>query len=51
MAASLAADKRKLLAGETASWALVQALGEDSVKVDKSPVTLLKALKNPVELE
>ncbi|KAJ1959075.1 hypothetical protein GGI12_004530 [Dipsacomyces acuminosporus] len=49
--ASLVANKRKLLAGRTASLALVEALGIDNVKLDKSPITLLKALKNPVELE
>ncbi|KAJ2251855.1 hypothetical protein GGI13_003610 [Coemansia sp. RSA 455] len=51
LSASLVQSKRKLLAGQNASWALVKALGEDNVKVDKSPITMLKSLKNPTELD
>ncbi|KAJ2487872.1 hypothetical protein EV174_000303 [Coemansia sp. RSA 2320] len=51
LSASLVQRKRKLLAGQTASWALVEALGKDNVTVGKSPINLLKALKNPIELE
>ncbi|KAJ2162858.1 hypothetical protein GGF46_000240 [Coemansia sp. RSA 552] len=47
----LVQDKRQLLAGPTASWALVQALGVDNVDVGKSPITELKAIKNSTELK
>ncbi|KAJ2774648.1 hypothetical protein IWQ56_000489 [Coemansia nantahalensis] len=50
MSASVGAEK-KLLAGPTASWALVQALGADKVMVKQSPITMLKALKNEAEQE
>ncbi|KAJ2880417.1 hypothetical protein H4R27_004730, partial [Coemansia aciculifera] len=51
LSTTLVQSKRKLLAGQNASWALVKALGEDNVKVDKSPITMLKSLKNPTELD
>ncbi|KAI8319975.1 Creatinase/aminopeptidase [Martensiomyces pterosporus] len=51
LSSALVQSKRQLLAGRTASWALVEALGADNVRIGKSPVTLLKALKNPVEME
>ncbi|KAJ2692344.1 hypothetical protein H4218_006363, partial [Coemansia sp. IMI 209128] len=51
LSASLVQKKRKLLAGQTASWALVKALGEGNVKVDKSPINMLKSMKNPTELD
>lgn len=51
MTTTLVENKRQLLAPNTASWALVKALGKDNVKVGKSPVTLFKALKNKAELE
>ncbi|KAJ1736109.1 hypothetical protein LPJ61_000159 [Coemansia biformis] len=50
LSASIGGEQR-LLAGPTASWALVQALGPDKVKVGTSPVTTLKALKNAAEQE
>ncbi|KAJ2059950.1 hypothetical protein GGI17_004062 [Coemansia sp. S146] len=34
LSASLVQSKRKLLAGQNASWALVKALGEDNVKLE-----------------
>ncbi|KAJ1987066.1 hypothetical protein GGI25_000190 [Coemansia spiralis] len=43
--------EERLLAGATASWALVTALGEARVELGSSPITLLKALKNATEME
>ncbi|KAJ2484672.1 hypothetical protein IWW37_006121 [Coemansia sp. RSA 2050] len=51
LSATLVQEKRRLLAGQNASWALVKALGEANVKVDKSPINMLKSLKNPTELD
>ncbi|KAJ1855222.1 hypothetical protein GGH12_003199 [Coemansia sp. RSA 1822] len=50
MSVGLAESEGRLLVGKTASWALVEALGESNVKVDSSPIVLLKALKNATEL-
>ncbi|KAJ2860092.1 hypothetical protein GGI22_002811 [Coemansia erecta] len=50
LSASLAQEKSRLLAGSSVSWALAKALN-NTVFVGKSPIALLKALKNPVELE
>ncbi|KAJ2359427.1 hypothetical protein IWW50_003904 [Coemansia erecta] len=51
LSAALAQGERQLLAGKSASWALVEALGAANVRLDKSPITLLKALKNATEIE
>ncbi|KAJ2386032.1 hypothetical protein H4S02_004045 [Coemansia sp. RSA 2611] len=51
LSASLVQSKRQVLAGQTASWALVQALGAENINIAQSPITRLKALKNAVELQ
>ncbi|KAJ1668498.1 hypothetical protein IW140_000330 [Coemansia sp. RSA 1813] len=51
MSASLAQEKSRLLAGSSVSWALAKALGDDNLVIDSAPITQLKALKNPVELD
>ncbi|KAJ2547340.1 hypothetical protein EV175_005258 [Coemansia sp. RSA 1933] len=51
LSVSLAQEKQRLLVGSSVSWALAKALGSANVLVDKAPIALLKALKNPVELE
>ncbi|KAJ1979820.1 hypothetical protein H4R35_001359 [Dimargaris xerosporica] len=50
---SLTAQQAKmpLLAGQGASWALVQAAGESSIETVVSPVLNAKAIKNATELE
>jgi len=40
-----------VVADGKANWALVQAIGQDRVNQTRSPVELLKAIKNPVEIE
>ncbi|KAJ2509801.1 hypothetical protein GGI11_005732 [Coemansia sp. RSA 2049] len=51
LSSSLVQSKQRLLAGSSVSWALAKALGTDNLVIDKSPITMLKALKNAVELE
>ncbi|KAJ2843540.1 hypothetical protein J3B02_005231, partial [Coemansia erecta] len=49
--AMTSASKIRLLVGPSTSWALAQALG-DSVQFGKyTPLSMLKALKNPIELD
>jgi len=49
---SLAADTRKFLVADKASWALWEALGgEDSAEEVRSPIRDAKAIKNATELE
>ncbi|PVU96738.1 hypothetical protein BB561_001004 [Smittium simulii] len=50
LSASLAESNTKILADSTVSWALVDSLGEKNVITKVSPITMLKAVKNDVEL-
>ncbi|KAJ1742907.1 hypothetical protein LPJ68_001502 [Coemansia sp. RSA 1086] len=51
LSSSLVETKSHLLVSSSTSFALVQALGTDNVKMSKSPITHLKAIKNAAELE
>ncbi|OLL25747.1 putative Xaa-Pro aminopeptidase P [Neolecta irregularis DAH-3] len=43
--------KKKILVAKTASWALVNALGQNNVEEIQSPIQMAKAVKNDVELD